>query len=274
MAVSSLEQVQTPSRPTRIVTSVVNAGRVLCEFSPGTRELSVRDLAGRLGLSKSTVHRLLVSLAALGLVEQDQETGQYRLGLRLYELGTLVAVHIDLHEAATPCITELRNRTGEAVQVAVLEGRESLYVERLESTHTLRMFIREGYRIPANCSANGKVLLAHLPEEELERLLDGWVPLARTPHSITDPDVLRKELAAVRRRGYATNVNEAEVGVASVAAPIRNWTGAVVAAVSLAGPVVRMNRGALRALAPIVGETAEAISQRLGYRRVSQTSAD
>jgi DNA-binding IclR family transcriptional regulator len=252
-----------------MVTSVFNAGRLLCEFSPGTRELSVRNLAGRLGLSKSTVHRLLVTLAAVGLVEQDPETGQYRLGLRLYELGTLVSVHIDLHEAATGCITELRNKTGEAVQVAVLEGRESLFVERLESVHTLRMFIREGYRIPANCSATGKVLLAHLPDEELERLLDGWVLAARTPDSITDPAALRKELAAIRRRGYATNVNEAEVGVASVAAPIRNWTGAVVAAVSLAAPITRMNRASLRMFAPIVGETAEAISRRLGYRPVA-----
>jgi DNA-binding IclR family transcriptional regulator len=266
MAVPSLQPVEKLPRPTKIVAAVHNAGRLLCEFSPGVRELSVRELAGRLGLSKSTVHRLLVTLADLRLVEQDPDTGRYRLGLRMYELGTLVAVHIDLHEAATPCITELRNKTGEAVQVAMLEGREVLYVERLESIHTLRMFIREGYRIPANCSSTGKTLLAHLPDDERERLLDGWVLPARTPHSITDPEALRKELAAVRRRGWATNVNEAELGVASVAAPIRNWTGAVVAAVSLAGPITRMDRGSLRMFTPVVGETAEAISQRMGYR--------
>lgn len=255
-----------PGGATKVLTSVLNAGRLLCAFGPEARELSVRELAGRLGLSKSTVHRLLVSLAAVHLVEQDQDTGRYRLGLRMYELGTLVGVHIDLHEAAAPCITELRNKTGETVQMAVLDGREVLYVERLESIHTLRIFTQAGYRIPANCSSNGKVLLAHLGEEELERLLDGWVLQARTDYSITDPDALRKELASVRRRGYAENINEGEVGVAAVAAPIRNSTGVVVAGVSVAAPTIRLNRGSLRAVAALVGETADAISQRLGYR--------
>ena len=251
---------------THVITSVLNAGRLLCEFTPDARELSVRELAGRLGLPKSTVHRLLVSLAACHLVEQDPETGRYRLGLRVYELGTLVSVHIDLHEAAVPFLTELRNKTGESVQLSVLDGREVLYLERLESTHTLRLFIQAGYRVAANCSSGGKVLLAHLPEEELERLLDGWKLPARTAHSITDPDVLRKELATVRRRGWAENVNEGEEGVAAVAAPIRNADGAVIAAVSLVAPTIRLNRSALRGTAGVVGETAEFISRRLGFR--------
>lgn len=251
---------------THVITSVLNAGRLLSEFSADARELSVRELAGRLGLPKSTVHRLLVSLAACHLVEQDPETGRYRLGLRVYELGTLVSVHIDLHEAAVPFLTELRNKTGETVQLSVLDGREVLYLERLESTHTLRLFIQAGYRVSANCSATGKVLLAHLPEGELERLLEGWELPARTSASVTDPDALRKELATVRRRGWAENVNESEEGVASVAAPIRDANGAVIAAVSLVAPTIRLNRSAVRGVAGAVGETAEFISRRLGYR--------
>jgi IclR family KDG regulon transcriptional repressor len=257
---------ETTPKATQIITSVFNAGRVLCEFSPESREFSVRELAGRIDLSKSTVHRLLVSLAALQLVEQDPETGRYRLGLRMYELGTLVSGNIDLHEAATPCLTELRNKTGETVQVAVLDGREAIYVERLDSLQTLRIFTRAGHRLAANCTANGKTLLAHLPEDEFERLLDGWVLEGRTPHSITDPDALRKDLATIRRRGYAENINEGEMGVSSVSAPIRDRTGRVAAAVSVVGPATRLNRTSLRAFAALVIETAEAISYRLGYR--------
>jgi IclR family KDG regulon transcriptional repressor len=123
-----------------------------------------------------------------------------------------------------------------------------------------------GHRIAANCTANGKTLLAHLPEDELERLLDGWELEGRTPHSITDPDTLRKDLATIRRRGYAENINEGEMGVCSVSAPIRDRTGRVAAAVSVVGPATRLNRTSLRAFAALVIETAEAISHRLGYR--------
>jgi DNA-binding IclR family transcriptional regulator len=267
--------VDEPAGPkrTQAITSVVNASRVLCEFGPEQREFSVRDLASRLGLSKSTVHRLLVSLAVLHLVEHNPDTGRYRLGLRMYELGTLVSGNIALHEAATPCLTDLRNRTGETVQVAVLDGREAIYVERLDSIHTLRIFARVGHRVAANCTANGKVLLAHLPDDELERLLDGWLLEGRTPHSITDPDALRRDLATVRRRGYGETFNEGEMGVASVAAAIRDRTGQVIASVSVAGPTTRMNRASLRAFAGLVTETAAAISHRLGYRPARSAAA-
>lgn len=249
-----------------LLSSVRNAARVLTSFSAEDREFGVTELARRLGLGKSTVHRLLVTLAAEHLVEQNPETGKYRLGLRIYELGALVSVHMDLHEAATPYLHELRSLTGETVQVAVLDGREVVYVERLESIHTLRLFGRVGHRNQAHCTSTGKVLLAHLPEAELEALLDGWVLEPKTPFTITDPQALREELAAVRRRGYAENKNEAEIGVASVAAAIRGANGDVMAAVSVAAPVLRLDGGSVRKFAGRTMEAATAISRRLGYR--------
>ena len=137
-----------------------------------------------LAMGKSTVHRLCATLAAGGLLDHNAETGRYRLGLRLYELGTLVSAHMDLHDAAGPALLEVRNRTGETVQLAVLDGREVVYVERLESSHTVRLFGRVGHRNSAHCTATGKVLLAHLPDAELDALLDGWVLESR--HALHD----------------------------------------------------------------------------------------
>lgn len=251
---------------TAVLSSVRNAARVLTSFSTEERELGVSELARRLGLGKSTVHRLLVTLAGEGLLEQNPATGKYRLGLRMYELGALVSVHMDLHEAATTVLTDLRNHTGETTQLAVLDGREVVYVERLESSHTIRLFGRVGHRNQAHCTSTGKALLAHLPEAELEALLDGWELEARTPYTITDHDRLRDELARVRRQGYAENANEAETGVASVAAPVRDAHGEVVAALSVAGPAMRLDGGSMRRFAGLAIEAADTVSRRLGWR--------
>lgn len=253
-----------------LLSSVRNAARVLTSFSVEERELGVTELARRLALGKSTVHRLLVTLAAEHLVEQNPQTGKYRLGLKVYELGALVSVHMDLHEAAIGQLHELRNRTGETVQLAVLDGREVVYVERLESSHTLRLFGRVGHRNQAHCTSTGKVLLAALPDAALVRLLDGWALEAKTPYTITDPEAFRAELDAVRARGYAENMNEAEIGVASVAAPVRGAAGDVVAALSVAAPVMRLDGKSVRTFAGMTVTAAEAVSRRLGYRDAHQ----
>jgi DNA-binding IclR family transcriptional regulator len=184
----------------------------------------------------------------------------------MYELGASVSMHTDLHEACSPVVDQLRNATRETVQVAVLDGREVVYVERRESPQTLRLFGRVGHRNDAHCTSTGKLLLAYLPPQRLEALLDGWVLARKTPHTIRDVETLRQELDRVRQRGWAENVNEAEMGVASVAAPIRNGLGEVVAAVSVAGPLQRITNDSLKRFARPTVEAGLAISRRLGYR--------
>jgi len=235
------------------LSSVRNAARLLKEFSGVDRELGVTELSGRLGLGKSTVHRLLATLAEERLLERDAASGRYRLGLGLYELGAVVAAHVDLHEAAMPALVSLRQRTGETVQVAVLDGLEAVYVERLDSPHTLRIFSRVGHRLPAHCTSSGKVLLAGLPPETLDARLAQW-------------KALRAELRTVAQRGWAENVEEGELGVASVGAPIRGMDGAVTAAISVAGPISRVKGASLRRFCGPVVEAAAVISRRLGYR--------
>ncbi|HYV02025.1 MAG TPA: IclR family transcriptional regulator [Actinomycetota bacterium] len=245
--------------------SVRNAARVLKQFSYHERQLGVSELARRLGLGKSTAHRLVSTLKAEHLLEQDPETGKYRLGLAVYDLAAAVSTNFAMHEAAVPPMAQLRNITGETVQLAVLDGREVVYTERLDSVHTLRLFLEVGRRNWAHCTGTGKCLLAYLPERQLERLLDGWELKARTPFTITDHDLLKKELKEIRHRGWGQNINESEEGVLSVAAPVRDATGHVVAAMSVAGPATRMD--------PVMDETIHAVveaaamaSRRLGYR--------
>lgn len=260
---------QPPRRQHSTLSSVRNAARLLKEFSHGSREIGVTELSKRLGIGKSTAHRLLNTLAEERLLEQDTDTGAYRLGLAMYELGASVSMHTDLHEACSPVVDQLRNATRETVQVAVLDGAEVVYVERRESPQTLRLFGRVGHRNDANCTSTGKLLLAFLPPDRLDALLATWQMPRKTPFTIHDPATLRAQLAEVRVRGWAENVNEAEVGVASIAAPIRNGLGEVVAAVSVAGPLQRLNGDSLRRFARPCVEAGQAISRRLGYRDAS-----
>jgi IclR family transcriptional regulator, KDG regulon repressor len=249
------------------LTSVQNAARLLKEFGAADGSLGVTELARRLGLGKSTVHRLLATLTAERILEHDPATGTYRLGLMMWELGARVSVHRVLHDAAATVMEELRNATKETVQVAVLDGREVVYVERLESPHTLRLFGRVGHRNWAHCTSTGKVLLANLPERRLTALLEGWRPERKTDATIWVLDQLKAELDRVRAEGWAENIGESEVGVASVAAPVRNARGEVIAAVSVAGPVMRVNGDTLRRFfRASVMEAADAISDQLGWR--------
>lgn len=244
--------------------SVANAARVLKAFTPNDREWGVTDLARRLGIAKSTAHRLLATLTDEGLLEQDGATGRYRLGLAIFDLAA-AAQSVDLHEAVLSPMTELRNRSGETVQVAVLDGREVVYVERLDSPNTLRLFLEVGRRNSAHSTGCGKALLAFLPPDQLDRTLRNWTLTAKTPHTITDAAVLRKDLADARRRGYAVNRRESESGVISVAAPIRDVSGRCIAAISVAGPAERLEQHEFK-LAQATIESAALISRRLGYR--------
>lgn len=248
------------------LSSVRNAARVLKAFTSSHRTYGVSELARRLGLSTSTVHRLLTTLESEHLIEQDEATGKYRLGLAIYDLTAAVAPGYDLSEALLPPMTILRNRTGETVQVAVLDGRQVVYIERLDSPHTLRFFTEKlGRRNWAHCTSTGKVLLSHLPRPELDRLLDGWDLPVLTPVTITDPELLKKELDQVRDLGYAQNSGESEMDTVSIGAPIRDASGRVIAAMSVAGQAARMQLE-ISALRFGVMEAAAVASRRLGYQ--------
>jgi IclR family transcriptional regulator, KDG regulon repressor len=246
------------------LSSVANAARLLKEFSRTDREFGVTQLARRLGLAPSTVHRLVSTLTDEALLERGPG-GRYRLGLQMYELGVAVLPNLDLHEAARPVLAHLRHSTAETVHMGVLDYLDVVYVERLESPQTLRVFDHIGHRYPAHSSASGKVLLAHLPVDVLEvRLLD-WRPVRLTPRTITQRAALLAELRRVAEQGWAQNLEESAVGAASVAAPVRAEDGEVLAAISVVEPVSRSHRVLPRHRAAVI-EAADLISTRIGYR--------
>jgi IclR family transcriptional regulator, KDG regulon repressor len=247
-----------------MLTSVRNAARLLRAFSRAGQELGITELSRQLGLGKSTVHRMVTTLVAERLLERGSTPGRYRLGLVLYELGSNVTEHVDLHQAALPVLTTLRHETGEMVHVAVLDGLEVVYVERLESHNLLPIFRQVGHRLPAHTTSSGKILLAALPLAELNHRLEDWRPRAVTPWTIIDKTRLLAELSMVAKRGWAQNNEEGHLGIASVGAPIRGRDGQVMAAVSVVGDSARM-RAMMRRATALVVESARVISRRLGY---------
>ena len=256
------------------LSTVSNAARLLKEFRSREAAIGVSELARRLGLGKSGVHRLLTTLVAEGLLERDACTGGYRLGIVMFELGEAVKVHLDLHAAAGPVLAHLREQIGESSQVGVLDGAEVVYVDRLESAHSLRLFTETGRRVPAHCTSSGKVLLAHRPEHEREAFLARGPFPRLTPHTIVEPSALREELVNVRARGWAEAVDEREIGVASLAAPIRDVHGDVVAAISIGAPAARFGAAARRRHATALVEAGEAVGRRLGWNPESFRSAE
>lgn len=250
--------------PDATLSTVRNAARLLKVFLDH-EELGVSELSRRLGLGKSAVHRLLSTLLSEGLVTQDARTGRYRLSLAMFELGEAVRVRSELHVASAPVLARLREQTGECAQVGVPDGNDVVYVERLEATSPYRVTPDVGWRWPMHCTSSGKVLLAHRPEPDRDQFLANATLTPLTRYTIIEPTRLREELITARARGWAEAVNERELGVGSLAAPIRNATGSVVAAISIRVPIVRF-RGVLRSrLAQAVVRAGAAVSRRLGW---------
>jgi DNA-binding IclR family transcriptional regulator len=250
--------------PSGRLSSVTSALRVLKVFSENEVELGISSIAKRLGLAKSTVHRLAVTLASEGFLEQNPDNGRYRLGLSLFERGILVRRRMDVSNLGLPLLAALRDQTQESVHLAILAQTFIMYLYNLESAQAIGMRSYLGARKPAFCTCEGRVLLAFgAPELAAAALKQELV--ARTPKTNTDPESLLRVLEEVRQQGYAIDDEESEVGMRGVAAPVHDSSGLVVSAVGLAGPIQRLTKRDLRAFVPQVVSTADAVSARLGY---------
>ena len=255
-------------RDTHRLSSVASAIRLLKTFSEGEVELGVTTLARRLGVAKSTAHRLASTLVAEGMLEQNPETEKYRLGIALFGLGALVRQRMNVSNEARPHLFDLREATNETIHLAILDRAAIMYVYDLESTQAIRMRANLGERKPALCTAEGRAMLAFQPRETVEAILaQPFRP--RTPGAVVDPVLLRAALDEVRRLGYAREDEQSEIGMRSIAAPIRDATGQAVAAVGMAGPTQRLSDEVLARYAPLVVHTAHVISTRLGYKALA-----
>jgi IclR family KDG regulon transcriptional repressor len=250
--------------PRTRLSSVANAMRVVKSFSDDEYEIGISNLARRLALPKSTVHRLAATLVDAEFLEKNPETGGYRLGLALFDLGMLVRRKMNVVTEARPYLRALMERTGESVHLTVLDHASVLYVNNIASPQAIRMQSNLGARVPAHCCSEGKALLAFRPATTVEGVIAAGLA-ARTPKTIVTPQRLRDELALVRGRGYALDDEELEIGLRAAAAPIRDHRGDVIAAVSIAGPVQRVSKKTLQRFAIDAVATGRTISQRLGY---------
>ncbi len=242
--------------PGRSVTA--RALAVLDAFDAAHPRLSLSDIARRSGLPLTTVHRLAGELEAWGALERDAD-GLYQIGLKLWEVGLLAPVHSRLREVALPFMQDLYEATRENVHLAVRDGFEVLYVEKLTGHRSVPIISRVGGRLPMHTTGVGKALLAHQPPEFVEAFLAR--PLERpTPYSIVEPGRLRRVLAEVRRRGYAQTSEEMTLGNCSVAVPILDEDGVAVAALGL---VVHSLRADLARLVPPLQAAAQGVAQRL-----------
>jgi DNA-binding IclR family transcriptional regulator len=246
------------------LSSVANALRLVKAFSDDEYEIGISNLARRLRLGKSTVHRLASTLVDAEFLERNPETGAYRLGLALFELGMLVRRKMNVVSEARPYLRALMETTGESVHLTVLDHASVLYVNNIASPQAIRMQSNLGARVPAHCCSEGKALLAYRPAAVVEGVIAAGLQ-ARTPKTIVKPQRLRDELALVRGRGYALDDEELEIGLRSAAAPIRDHRGDVIAAVSIAGPVQRVSKKTLQRFAAEAVATGRLVSQRLGY---------
>lgn len=227
-------------------------------------DLGVSELAAGLGVHRSTAFRLVATLESHDLVEQDGDRGRYRLGVGVVRLAGATSARLDLVRESRAVTPALARSVGETVNVAVLSGREALYVDQVAGPSALALHNWVGQRIPLHATSNGKVLLAHAPAALCEEVLAAGLP-GFAVRTITDPGRLRAELADVRRLGYATAVDELEDGLSAVAAPILGADGGVVASLSASGPTFRMPEKGIVAVAEQVTAAAREISERMGW---------
>jgi IclR family KDG regulon transcriptional repressor len=258
------------TRPSNLVQTLERASFILDILGQSPQGISIKDLSDRMHLPKGTTHRLVSSLSYFGYVRQDQNTKNYFLGFKLVELGNLLLGQLDLRKEAELFLRDLAERTKETVHLVILDGNEIVYLDKLETEpHTggLRMASRVGSRNPAHSCAVGKVLMAHLSEEALARIVEQKGLPKRTGNTITDFNRLKDHMALVRKQGYAIDDEENERGIRCVGAPVFNEAGRVVAAISVSGPAFRVTKKTVQEnLKKEVMETALRISQRLGFK--------
>jgi DNA-binding IclR family transcriptional regulator len=250
--------------------SVHRALDILELLADAPAAVGLTEIARRAGGPKATVHRLLATLQTRGYVVQDSRSGAYSAGVRCFELGSSWVQNLDLRTAAAPVLADLNSRTQETVHLAIYDEGEVVYVDKLESPHPVVARSYVGRRCPAFCVATGRTLLAFQPHREIAQVLGRPLPVF-TPRTITDLAELRALLDEVRERGYAVNHESYREGVGGVAAPIRDHTGAVVAAVGCCVPEHRFGPDRFGLLREQTVLAADRISRLLGAT-VSQRS--
>lgn len=247
--------------------SVRNALRILRSFTMDEPEKKVTELSESLGLSKSTVSRLLATMAEEGFVVKDPVTRQYRLGWSVLALSGILTTSMDIYRESTPVLRKLVEKIDETAHIAVLEETDIVYLHKIECSHPVRILTHIGKRNPSYCTSAGKLLLAYNQQPNLlDKVIASGLP-KQTANTITNPNRFRQTIEQVCTQGYAVSVEEFREGIVSVAAPIRNYTGQVIAAVNIVAPIQRVNHTNIHLFIKKVIEAGLEISEKMGYRQ-------
>jgi IclR family acetate operon transcriptional repressor len=230
--------------------------------NPG--DVSVTEVADRFGMSVSNAYKYLVVLEEKGLVLRKRDK-RYIPGYKLVEYGSLVLRRIDLRDIAHDHLVEVMKKSGETVHLILKDGFEGVYIDKVEGEHSLPMVSRVGMKIDLYSTASGKAILAFLPSEELEEYLKLVEMKPKTPNTITDPRMLKRELEKIRRRGYAVDNEENEIGIMCVGVPIFDHREYPIAAMSISGAARKFTKEKIEEYANLLVEIAEKISKKLGY---------
>jgi len=247
------------------ITALQRGLKLLNLFSESPRGLTAKQVAALSRLPVSTVHRFLANLVTAGFLNRDLE-GTHHLGIACFAIGQAAAGQLDIRRLSLPYLRELNQQTRETIHLTVRHGVSAVYVEKLDSPEPLRIHSRIGASVPLYCTAVGKVMLAYMPSDEQECVLSQLELKRLTPNTAGSLQELRAELFRVRKNGYASDLEEHELHIRCVAAPIWDHTGSVQSSVSITAPSLRMPVARLRQLAPLIQTAGLQISTELGYR--------
>lgn len=246
------------------LSSVTNALRILQEFSNSKTVVYVSELAVVLDVSKSTISRLVRTLEAEGFLEKDTLTQGYILGKRLLTIAGILVNSNEIYREVGPVLSDLVQKTNESAQIAALDKGEVFYIYKITGPYYSNVNTQIGASNPLHATSTGKLLLAY----EDERIVDEVLEQAReayTEHTITNPIQFREELKKIRRQGYSLSVEELTLGNYSLAFPVRGFDGRVVCAISISGPLARLNNNRLKEYMRYMRQAADEASDRLGY---------
>lgn len=236
-------------------------------------EVGLPELSAAMKLHKTTTHRIAHVLESRGLLRRSLDSNRYRLGLHLYDLGCQAMDHVNIRDEARPLMNRVVFEVGETAHLALLDRTEVLYIDRSEAQRSLTMSSKLGARNPVYCTALGKAILAHLPEQEVDQILTICRLEARTRNTITNVLALKQELKTTRERGYALDNEEIEDGVRCIAVPVLNPNGRAIAAMSVSGPSSRIVPARFSLIGDTMRKAAYELSVRLGYSDASHASA-
>jgi IclR family KDG regulon transcriptional repressor len=249
------------------------AAQILDCFGFDHQELSVSEIGAKTGLHRSTAHRILMALEYNDLIKQNPSTGKYHLGIKLFKLGHQAVSQLNLREICRPFLSRLMNDTKETIHLAVLDDDQVLYLDKVEGPHALRMPSRVGRYIPTYCTSLGKAMLSCLDDQEVKSILRRQTLKPHTENTVKNINQLLADLRSVRKRGYAVDNEEIEIGLRCVGAPLRDYTGGMVGAISVAAPSARLSEKNTPVIGRMVIAIAAEISEQLGFEKPKTAQA-